>query len=86
MNIVSELPKAFNKSQETITKELSGINTSATTVNSSIQENHGTGVNVEVIDLKIVKELYERILLEKDARLIEKDKYILTLEIKLGTM
>jgi transcriptional regulator with XRE-family HTH domain len=82
MDIVSELPKAFNKSEESIAKDLNSINTSSTTVNSSIKENHGTGVNVEAIDLKMVKELYKRMLLEKDARLAEKDKYISALEAK----
>lgn len=66
-----KIAKATKKSQEDILGELYGV-----TVNSSIKENHGNGVNVENSDLKTIKELYERIITEKE-------KYISHLETAL---
>ncbi len=71
MDIIAKLPKAVNKTHEEVLKELNGT----TTVNSSIKENHGNGVNIEATELKTIIELYERIIAEKD-------KYIAILETK----
>ena len=73
MSIISKLPKATNKTEEEVIKELNSLG--GTTVNSTIKENHGTGVNIEAAELKVIKELYERLLAEKD-------RYIAALEAK----
>ena len=71
MEMIPKIAKATDKSEEEVFRELNGI-----TVHSSITENHGNGVNVENADLKAIKELYERLLSEKD-------KYIMMLESQL---
>ncbi|MEZ4902245.1 MAG: helix-turn-helix transcriptional regulator [Spirosomataceae bacterium] len=72
MDMIPKLVVALNKTPEEVIRELHGV-----TVYSSIQENHGNGVNIEQSDLKKIIELYERIITEKD-------KHITFLEDKLN--
>lgn len=55
------MAKAVDKTPEAVLNELNGV-----TVHSSIQENHGNGVNVTTLEIETIKSLYERILSEKD--------------------
>jgi transcriptional regulator with XRE-family HTH domain len=71
MEEIKKIAKATHKTQEQVLSDLYGI-----TINSSIKDNHGNGVNVENTDVKTIKELYERIIAEKE-------KYICVLETQL---
>ena len=68
LNLVSAMATAVNQTPEAVLNELNGV-----TVHSSIQENHGTDVNVTNVEIETIKALYERLLSEKE-------KYIVWLE------
>lgn len=71
VELIPKIAKAMEKSPESIISELYGI-----TVNITIQENNGNGVKID--NIESIKELYEKILAEKE-------RYVLFLENELRT-
>jgi transcriptional regulator with XRE-family HTH domain len=78
MDLIPKLAEATQKSPEEILKQLNGV-----TVQSTIQENHGNGVYVSMADYERMQLLFERLLAEKDQRLLEKDEFISMLKEQL---
>jgi ribosome-binding protein aMBF1 (putative translation factor) len=73
MDVINDFAEVLKKAPEEVFRELNG----GLTVHSAIETNHGNGVNVQQADLESQKNLYERLLEEKD-------KYIRLLERQLG--